>query len=113
MAITNFDDKLPAPYSGLAKDILKSPYDFGFIDKKITNEKQLEDELAGNITRFLLELGQGFAYVGRQMELKMPGGQTFIPDMVFYHTRLKLYIVVELKVPWYICCRMHNRSRLR
>ncbi|MDE7369608.1 MAG: PDDEXK nuclease domain-containing protein [Muribaculaceae bacterium] len=101
-AITNFDDKLPAPYSGLAKDILKSPYDFGFIDKKIVNEKQFEDELASNITRFLLELGQGFAYVGRQMELKMPGGQTFIPDMVFYHTRLKLYIVVELKVTPFI-----------
>ncbi len=101
-AITNFDDKLPAPYSGLAKDILKSPYDLGFIDKKITTEKQLEDELARNITRFLLELGQGFAYVGRQMELKMPGGQTFIPDMIFYHTRLKLYIVVELKVTPFI-----------
>ena len=101
-AITNFDDKLPAPYSGLAKDILKSPYDFDFIDKKIVNEKQFEDELASNITRFLLELGQGFAYVGRQMELKMPGGQTFIPDMVFYHTRLKLYIVVELKVTPFI-----------
>lgn len=88
-AVTNFDEKLPAPYSGLAKAILKSPYDFGFIDQKVTTEKQLEDELAGNITRFLLELGQGFAYVGRQMELKMPGGQTFIPDMIFYHTRLK------------------------
>lgn len=97
-ALTNFDEKLPAPYSGLAKAILKSPYDFRFIDKKITTEKQLEDELAANITRFLLELGQGFAYVGRQMELKMPGGQTFIPDMIFYHTRLKLYIVCELKV---------------
>lgn len=97
-ALTNFDDKLPAPYSGLAKAILKSPYDFRFIDKKITTEKQLEDELAANITRFLLELGQGFAYVGRQMELKMPGGQTFIPDMIFYHTRLKSYIVCELKV---------------
>lgn len=101
-AITNFDEKLPAPYSGLAKDILKSPYDFSFIDKKIVNEKQLEDELANNITRFLLELGQGFAFVGRQMELKMPSGQTFIPDMVFYHTRLKLYIVVELKVTPFI-----------
>lgn len=97
-AITNFDEKLPAPYSGLAKAILKSPYDFGFIDKKITSEKQLEDELAKDITRFLLELGQGFAYVGRQMELKMPGGQTFLPDMIFYHTRLKAYIVCELKV---------------
>lgn len=97
-AITNFDEKLPAPYSGLSKAILKSPYDFGFIDKKVTTEKQLEEELATNITRFLLELGQGFAYVGRQMELKMPGGQTFIPDMIFYHTRLKSYIVCELKV---------------
>lgn len=97
-AITNFDEKLPAPYSGLAKAILKSPYDFGFIDKKITSEHQLEDELAKDITRFLLELGQGFAYVGRQMELKMPGGQTFVPDMIFYHTRLKAYIVCELKV---------------
>lgn len=97
-AITNFDEKLPAPYSGLAKAILKSPYDFRFIDKRITTERQLEDELATNITRFLLELGQGFAYVGRQMELKMPGGQTFIPDMIFYHTRLKSYIVCELKV---------------
>lgn len=97
-AITNFDEKLPAPFSGLAKAILKSPYDFGFIDKAITSERQLEDELAGNITRFLLELGQGFAYVGRQMELKMPGGQTFVPDMIFYHTRLKAYVVCELKV---------------
>lgn len=97
-AVTNFDEKLPAPYSGLAKAILKSPYDFGFIDKKITSESQLEDELAKNITRFLLELGQGFAYVGRQMELKMPGGQTFVPDMIFYHTRIKAFIVCELKV---------------
>lgn len=97
-AITNFDNKLPAPFSGLAKAILKSSYDFGFIDKKITSEQQLEDELAKDITRFLLELGQGFAYIGRQMELKMPGGQTFVPDMIFYHTRLKAYIVVELKV---------------
>lgn len=96
--ITNFDDKLPAPYSGLAKAILKSPYNFGFIDKKIVSEQQLEAELAANITRFLLELGQGFAYVGRQIELKMPGGQTFVPDMIFYHTRLKAYIVCELKI---------------
>ena len=55
-----------------------------------------------NITRFLLELGQGFAYVGRQMELKMPGGQTFIPDMIFYHTRLHSYIVCELKNSMFI-----------
>lgn len=100
--VTSFDEKLPAPYSGLAKAILKSPYDFSFIDKKIVSERQLEDELASNITRFLLELGSGFAYVGRQMELKMPGGQVFVPDMIFYHTRLKAYIVCELKVVPYI-----------
>ncbi|MGM9860080.1 MAG: YhcG family protein [Muribaculaceae bacterium] len=97
-AITNFEEKMPAPYSGLAKAILKSPYDFGFVDRRIKNERDLENELERNITRFLLELGQGFAYVGRQMELKMPGGQTFIPDMIFYHTRLKAYVVVELKI---------------
>lgn len=101
-AVTNFDDKLPTPFSGLAKEILKSPYDFGFIDKAIVSEKDLEDEIAKNITRFLLELGQGFAYVGRQMELKMPEGQTFIPDMIFYHTRLKCYIVCELKIKPFI-----------
>ena len=95
--ITNFDEKLPEPFSGLAQDILKSPYNFSFIEKPIVSEKQLEDELARNITRFLLELGQGFAYVGRQMELKMPGGQTFIPDMIFYNTHLHSYIVCELK----------------
>lgn len=101
-AITNFDEKLPAPYSGLAKAILKSPYDFGFIDRKVVSERQLEDELAANITRFLLELGQGFAYVGRQIELKMPKGQVFVPDMIFYHTRIKAFIVCELKVTPFI-----------
>ena len=96
-AVTNFDDKLPAPYSRLGDSILKSPYILEFIEGDINNERELEDALAKDITRFLLELGQGFAYVGRQMELQMPGGQTFIPDMIFYHTRLKCYIVVELK----------------
>lgn len=100
--VTNFDAKLSAPYSGLAKDILKSPYNFGFVNDKIKNEKDLEDALANNITRFLLELGNGFAYVGRQMELRMPKGQVFVPDMIFYHTRLKTYIVLEIKVVDYI-----------
>ncbi len=100
--ITNFDHKLPAPYSGLAKDILKSPYNFEFISDRIQNEHQLEDALANNITRFLLELGSGFAYVGRQMELRMPRGQVFVPDMIFYHTRLKAFIVLEIKVVDYI-----------
>ena len=100
--VTNFDNKLPMPYSGLAKDILKSPYKFDFVSDKIKYEHQLEDALASNITRFLLELGSGFAYVGRQMELQMPKGQVFVPDMIFYHTRLKAYIVLEIKVVEYI-----------
>lgn len=97
-AITNFDEKLPTPYSGLAKAILKSPYDFSFVDRRVKNEKDLENELERNIARFLLELGQGFAYVGRQMELKMPSGQTFIPDMVFYNYKIKAFVVLELKI---------------
>lgn len=101
-AITNFDEKLPAPYSGLAKAILKSPYDFGFVDRRIKNERDLENELEQNISRFLLELGQGFAYVGRQMELKMPSGQTFIPDMIFYNYKIKSFVVVELKIKPFI-----------
>ena len=101
-AITNFDAHFPAPYSGLAKSILKSPYDFSFAYKKFEDEKQLEDVLTENITRFLLELGEGFAFVGRQKELKMPGGQIFKPDMIFYHTKLKCYICLELKVVEYI-----------
>lgn len=101
-ADTNFDDKLPMPHSDLAKAILKSPYDFGFIDTAIHTERQLEDALTHNITRTLLELGSGFAFVGRQMELRMPGGQVFIPDMIFYHTKLKCYIVLELKTGAFI-----------
>ena len=96
-AVTNFDEKLPTPYSGLAKEIIKSPYNLSFIERPIHSEKDLEDELATNITRFLLELGQGFAYVGRQMQLIMPNGKTYIPDMVFYHYRLKAFVICELK----------------
>lgn len=98
-AITNFSKKLPLPQQGLAQSILKDPYDFSFI--QITtgyDEHELEDALVSNITRFLLELGKGFAFVGRQMELRMPDGKSYFPDLVFYHTRLKSYVVVELKV---------------
>lgn len=97
-AVTNFEDKLPAPTGSLAKEILKSPYNLSFIEVEPQTERQLEDAIVRDITRFLLELGHGFAYVGRQMELNMPGGQTFIPDLIFYHTVLKCYIVVELKI---------------
>lgn len=98
-ALTNFSSKLPSIQSKLAEEVLKDPYKLDFLRMKDGyDEKDLEDALANNITRFLLELGKGFAYVGRQMELRMPGGQSFFPDMIFYHTKLKCYVVVELKV---------------
>ena len=98
-SLNNFSDRLPQPQGNLANEILKDPYRFDFLSMtKGYSEKQLEDALAHNISRFLLELGKGFAYVGRQMELRMPNGQSFFPDMIFYHIKLKCYVVVELKI---------------
>jgi len=97
-APTNFDTHLPATESHLAQEMLKDPYNFEFLTlKQNYEEKELEDALITNITRFLLELGQGFAFVGRQMELKMPDGQSYFPDLIFYHIPQKRYVVVELK----------------
>lgn len=97
-AITNFDTTLPISQSESAKELLKKEYDLSFITvEEVKKEKDLENALANNITRFLLELGRGFSYVGRQMELQMPGGQTFFPDLVFYHIPQHRYVVVELK----------------
>lgn len=97
-AINNFADTLTLPQQQLAQEIIKSPYQFDFLElKKNHDEQALEEALVNNITQFLLELGQGFAYVGRQMELCMPDGTSYFPDLMFYHTRLKCYIVVELK----------------
>lgn len=97
-AITNFDNTLPASQIDAAKELLKKEYDLSFITaEEVKKEKDLENALANNITRFLLELGKGFSYVGRQMELQMPGGQTFFPDLVFYHIPQHRYVVVELK----------------
>ena len=102
-AVTNFEHTLPAPQSQLAKEILKDPYHFGFLSmSEEYEEKDLEDALVSNVTRFLMELGKGFSYVGRQMELQMPGGQTFFPDLLFYHIPHHRYVVVELKVVKYI-----------
>ena len=102
-AITNFELTLPAPQSQLAKEILKDPYNFGFLAmSKEYEEKDMEDALVDNVTQFLLELGKGFSYVGRQMELQMPGGQTFFPDLLFYHIPQHRYVVIELKVVKYI-----------
>ena len=102
-AVTNFEHTLPAPQSQLAREILKDPYHFGFLSmSEEYEEKDLEDALVSNVTRFLMELGKGFSYVGRQMELQMPGGQVFFPDLLFYHIPQHRYVVIELKVVKYI-----------
>lgn len=97
-AITNFPEYLPEAQSRLAQEITKDNYDFGFITVPLNyKEEQLETALEQNITRFLLELGTGFAFVGRQKEL-IVGNRTRKIDMLFYHIKLKAYVVVELKV---------------
>lgn len=102
-AITNFSNTLALPEQQLAQEILKDPLDLNFLHlKKGYDEHVLEEALVTNITNFLLELGKGFSYVGRQMELQMPGGQTFFPDLIFYHIPQHRYVVVELKAVKYI-----------
>lgn len=97
-AITNFTDKLPVVQGQLAQEMLKDPYSFDFLTMKSGyDEKELEDALIANITRFLLELGEGFAFVGRQKELRMPDGTSFFPDLIFYHIPQKRYVVIDLK----------------
>jgi predicted nuclease of restriction endonuclease-like (RecB) superfamily len=94
----NFDTTLPEDYSAKVKEVLKDPYDFGFLKlPRKYQERDLEDALTHNITRFLLELGKGFTFYGRQVELVVSGTSYFL-DMLFYHVRLKCYVVVELKV---------------
>ena len=96
-AITNFSDTLPPSQSDLAKELLKDPYNFDFLTlTQDYNERELEDALCENITKFLLELGSGFAFVGRQYKL-IVGGEEFKIDLLFYHLKLRCYVVVELK----------------
>jgi predicted nuclease of restriction endonuclease-like (RecB) superfamily len=96
-AITNFDQQLPAPNAQMAKEVLKDPYLFDFLGLgDEAHERDIENALMRHITRFLLELGAGFAFVGRQYRLEV-GGDEFFIDLLFYHTRLKCYVVVELK----------------
>lgn len=96
-AITNFSDKLPSPQSELAQAITKDTYDFGFASlKKGYEEEELETELEKHLTDFLLELGTGFAYLGRQKQI-IVAGKTRKLDMLFFHIPLNCYIVVELK----------------
>ena len=96
-AITNFQSKLPEPQSDLAEQTLKNPYNFDFLAlREKYDEKELEDALIKQITQFLLELGTGFSYLGRQVHLHV-GESDFYMDLLFYHVRLHCYIVVELK----------------
>lgn len=97
-AITNFEQHLELTQSKLAKEITKETYDLGFISLPPEyDENDLEDALEQNITQFLLELGTGFAFVGRQKEIVV-AGKTRKIDMLFYHIKLRCYVVVELKV---------------
>ena len=96
-AITNFKKRLPAPQADLATGILKDPYHFDFLGLgEEAQERDIENALVRHITRFLLELGAGFAFIGRQYRLVVDGEEFFI-DLLFYHTRLKCHVVVELK----------------
>lgn len=96
-AITNFQLKLPEPQSDLAEQTLKNPYNFDFLTlREEYDEKELEDALVSQITQFLLELGTGFSYLGRQVHLRV-GESDFYMDLLFYHVRLHCYVVVELK----------------
>jgi len=97
-AITNFDRLLPDVQSDLAKETLKDPYNFDFLTlTENYREKELEEALIENITKFLLELGQGFAFVGRQYPIQVGERERNI-DLLFYHLELRCYVVIELKV---------------
>ena len=96
-ALNNFSRLLPAAQSDLAGEILKDPYNFDFITlTEPYKERELEDVLTDHITKFLVELGQGFAYVGRQYQIKIGENDRFI-DLLFYHLKLRCYVVIELK----------------
>ena len=96
-AVTNYSRTLPNPQGELAQQITKDPYNFDFLtlsEKYI--EKELKDALVTNIERFLLELGQGFAYMGREYRVKIGNTEKFM-DMLFYNAKLHCYVVVEVK----------------
>jgi predicted nuclease of restriction endonuclease-like (RecB) superfamily len=96
-AITNFSRTLPSPQSDLAQQTLKDPYTFDFMAMtEPFNERDVELQLTQHITQFLLELGKGFAFIGRQYHVEVAGNDYYI-DLLFYHVSLKCYVVVELK----------------
>ena len=97
-ALTNYKEKLPLPQAKLAQEITRGNYNFSFVHvPKEYSERDLEDALCNQMTRFLLELGNGFAFIGRQKELVVSGVSRRI-DLLFYHIRLRSYVVLEIKV---------------
>jgi predicted nuclease of restriction endonuclease-like (RecB) superfamily len=96
-AVTNFALTLPKPQSDLARESLKDPYRFDFLGLgEEAQEREIEGALVKHVTDFLLELGAGFAFVGRQVLLDV-GGEEFFLDLLFYHLKLRCYVVIELK----------------
>ena len=96
-ATTNFEITLPKPQSDLAKQSLKDPYVFDILTiKKDADERNIENQLTKHITKFLLELGAGFAFVGRQYKVQLSEKERYI-DLLFYHLKLRCYVVIELK----------------
>ena len=97
-AVTNFQHTLPPPQSDLAEQTLKDPYNFDFLTlHSNAHERDLEQGLLGHIQKFLLELGVGFAFVGRQYHMET-SGQDYYLDLLFYHLRLRSYVVIDLKM---------------
>ncbi len=97
-AVTNFDATLPSPQSDLAQQITKDPYNFDFLMLgEKARERDLERGLLEHLRKFLLELGVGFAFVGSQYRLQV-GGEEFFIDLLFYHLKLRAYVVIDLKV---------------
>ncbi|MBR1933445.1 MAG: DUF1016 family protein [Prevotella sp.] len=97
--VNNFSTYLPEPQSHLVQEVLKENYDFGFatVDHEPFEERELEDALTSDVTNLLLEMGTGFAFMGRQKEI-IVGGRSRKIDLLFYHVRLRCYIACEIKV---------------
>lgn len=96
-AVHNFDTALPSLDSDLAQNLLKDPYNFDFLTlSEDYKEKDLQKSLEQHLAHFLIELGSGFAFVGRQVRLEV-GGDEFYCDLLFYHLKLRRYVVIELK----------------
>ncbi len=96
-AVSNFQQLLPSPQSDLVRQTLKDPYIFDFLTlDEPFHERELETELVRHLEKFLLELGQGFAFVGRQYRLTV-SDEDFYVDLLFYHLRLRAFVVIDLK----------------